>query len=109
MPIKKKHDSGAKRRRSRSTLSESGKYFRDNPKASAKKNKYNRKARAKALANGTSTRSERAAISRKAKKNGKNIKGKDYDHAVGNFVSAAVNRGRAGEGGRKTGKKTKTR
>ena len=43
MPVKKKHDSGAKRRRPKSTLSKSGKYFRDNPKAAAKKNASNRK------------------------------------------------------------------
>lgn len=28
---------------------------------------------------------------------------KDYDHAVGKFVSVKKNRGRAGEGGRKKG------
>ena len=100
--IKKKHDSGAKRRKPRKSLSKSAKYFRDNPKAAAKKNKYNRAARKKALANGTSTRSERAKLRRKA---GAKAKGKDYDHAVGKFVSAKVNRGRAGEGGRKKGKR----
>jgi len=31
---------------------------------------------------------------RKAKANGKDIKGKDYDHAVGGFVKTATNRGR---------------
>lgn len=36
-----------------------------------------------------------------AVKNGKNIKGKDYDHAIGRFVKTSTNRGRKGEGGRK--------
>ena len=97
---KMKHDSGAQRRQKRSTLSKSGKYFRDNPKSAAKKNAYNRKARAKHVANGTSTRSERAKKRREA---GSKANGKDYDHAVGGFVSPKINRGRAGEGGRRKG------
>lgn len=36
-----------------------------------------------------------------AKRNGQNIKGKDYDHAVGRFVLTRTNRGRRGEGGRR--------
>ncbi len=35
-----------------------------------------------------------------AKAAGKNVKGKDYDHAVKRFVKTATNRGRKGEGGR---------
>ena len=38
-----------------------------------------------------------------AKKKGKNIRGKDYDHSTGRFVSSKKNRGRANEGGRKRG------
>lgn len=38
---------------------------------------------------------------REAKRNGKNVEGKDYDHAVDRFVPSSVNRGRSGEGGRK--------
>jgi len=37
---------------------------------------------------------------RAAKKAGKNIKGKDYDHAVKRFVKTSTNRGRKGEGNR---------
>lgn len=37
-----------------------------------------------------------------ATKKGKNIKGLDYDHSVNRFVPTKTNRGRAGEGGRKT-------
>lgn len=102
---KHKNDSGSKRRRAKSTLSKSGKYFRDNPKSAAKKNAYNRAARKRALANGTSTRAERAKITRNAKKAGRKVKGKDYDHAVKRFVSQKTNRGRAGEGGRRKRKK----
>jgi len=38
---------------------------------------------------------------RKAKAAGKNVKGKDYDHAVKKFVKTSTNRGRRGEGGRR--------
>ena len=99
---KNKHDSGSKRRMTKSKLSKSGKYFRDNPKAAAKKNAYNRKAAKKRLASGTSTRAERASLRRKA---GSKAKGKDYDHAVGGFISPSKNRGRKGEGGRQKGRK----
>ena len=74
-------------------------------KRAAKKNATNRKAAKKRIANGTSTRVERAKKTRDAKKRGVNTKGKDYDHAVGRFVSAKTNRGRAGEGGRRKGMK----
>jgi hypothetical protein len=45
-------------------------------------------------------KAKRAELGRKRYKKG-GIKGKDYDHAVGKFVDPKVNRGRAGEGGRK--------
>ena len=35
---------------------------------------------------------------KQAKKAGKNISGKDYDHATRRFVSTSTNRGRKGEG-----------
>lgn len=98
-----KQSGASKRRRTYSTLSKSGKYFRDNPKAARKKDAYNRKAAKKRLANGTSTRAERATKSRAARKRGIDTTKKDYDHAVGRFVSQKTNRGRADEGGRKKG------
>ena len=104
---KHKNDSGAKRRRPASTLSKSGKYFRKNKKAAAKKNASNREWH-KNNPSATKSRVERAKKTRDAKKAGKNIKGKDYDHATKSWVSSKENRGRAGEGGRKKGPKTTT-
>ena len=40
---------------------------------------------------------------RKAKKDGKNISGKDYDHKKGKFVSVKANRGNYGKGTKKEG------
>lgn len=97
MATKHKKDSGSQRRRSRSSLSKSGKYFRDNPKAAAKKDAYNRKAKKGKVG----TKVERQRKRADAKKKGKNIDNKDYDHATRSFVSAKVNRGRGGEGNRK--------
>ncbi len=51
---------------------------------------------------GLSKRAELKRIRRKALKEGKDIKGKDYDHATGRFVKPSKNRGRKGEGGRKS-------
>ena len=42
---------------------------------------------------------------RKAKKNGQNIDGQDYDHRTNQFVSVATNRGNRGEGTKKEGGK----
>ena len=100
---KHKKDSGSQRRRSRSSLSKSGKYFRDNPKAAKKKDAYNRKAKK----GKQGTKVERQRKRNAAIKAGKNIKGKDYDHATKSFTSQKKNRGRAGEGGRTKGRKKK--
>tara|TARA_R110002124_G_scaffold187533_2_gene354860 strand:+ start:203 stop:463 length:261 start_codon:yes stop_codon:yes gene_type:complete len=51
---------------------------------------------------GLSKRAELKRIRRKAEKEGKDIEGKDYDHATGRFVKPSKNRGRKGEGGRKS-------
>ena len=51
---------------------------------------------------GLSKRAELKRIRRKALKQGKDIEGKDYDHATGRFVKPSKNRGRKGEGGRKS-------
>lgn len=51
---------------------------------------------------GLKKRAELKRIRRKAEKEGKDIKGKDYDHATGKFISPSKNRGRKGEGGRKS-------
>lgn len=44
---------------------------------------------------------KRRESARKRYKAGGKASGKDYDHATNSFVSPKVNRGRAGEGGRK--------
>ena len=51
---------------------------------------------------GLKKRAELKRIRRKALKDGKNIKGKDFDHATGKFICPSKNRGRKGEGGRKS-------
>ena len=51
---------------------------------------------------GLKKRAELKRIRTKAKADGKNIKGKDYDHATGKFICPSKNRGRKGEGGRKS-------
>lgn len=89
----------APKKKPRSKLSKSGKYFRDNPKARAKKDAISKKVNAR-----PEQKKKRAESGRKrtaAKKAGKNITGKDYDHATNRFVSQETNRGQAGEGGRK--------
>lgn len=49
-------------------------------------------------------RVESARARRKAKRDGKNIKGKDYDHKQGKFISSKKNRGQS-ESSRKKGSK----
>ena len=50
-------------------------------------------------------RAENQRKRRKAIKNGKNIKGKDYDHTKKKFVSIKANRGGHGKGTKKKKKK----
>lgn len=79
--------------------SRSAEYYRKNPEARKKKSAYDkalnkRKEQVK-------KRVEANRARRKAKKAGKNVDGKDYDHKTKRFVKSSVNRGRRGEGGRK--------
>lgn len=77
----------------------SAKYYANNPKARKKKAATDKKINAR-----PDQKKKRADCNRKrreAKKAGKSVKGKDYDHAVGKFVKTSKNRGRKGEGGRK--------
>lgn len=85
--------------------SKSAKYYAKNPAARKKKAATDKKINARPAQ--VKKRVEANRARRKAKASGKNIKGKDYDHAVGKFVKSSTNRGRAGEGGRK--KKTTTK
>jgi len=80
-------------------ISRSAKYYKNNPKARKKKADTDKKVNARPEQIKKRVESNRAR--RKAKASGKNVKGKDYDHAVGRFVKTSTNRGRKGEGGRK--------
>jgi len=78
-------------------------YYRKNAAARKRKYKTDKKINAR-----PEQKRKRAELGRKrtaAKKKGKNIAGKDYDHAVGKFVHSAKNRGRRGEGARRVGYK----
>jgi hypothetical protein len=79
--------------------SKSAKYYAKNPAARKKKAATDKKINARPAQK--KKRAEANKKRRDAKKAGKNIKGKDYDHATNRFVKSATNRGRAGEGGRK--------
>lgn len=74
-------------------------YYRNNPEARKKKAATDKKINARPEQK--KKRAEANAKRRKAKAAGKNVKGKDYDHATNRFVKSSTNRGRAGEGGRK--------
>lgn len=76
-------------------------YYKKNPEARAKKAAYDKKHNAK-----PEQKAKRRELEKRNreydKKNGAGSRnGKDYDHAVGGYVSKATNRGRSGEGGRK--------
>ena len=80
-------------------MGKSTNYYRNNPKARKKKAATDKKINARPCQIKKRVEANRAV--RKAKASGKNIKGKDYDHAVKKFVKTKTNRGRKGEGGRK--------
>jgi hypothetical protein len=80
-------------------LSKSAKFYRKNRGAAKKKQAYDAELNKRPEQVKKRVESNRAR--RKAKANGKNVNGKDYDHAVGGFVKTKTNRGRKGEGGRK--------
>lgn len=82
-----------------SELSKSGKYFRDNPEARRKKAVIDKEVNSRPEQ--IQKRVEANKARRKAKASGKNVKGKDYDHFAGKFISVKANRGRKGEGNRK--------
>jgi hypothetical protein len=84
-------------------LGKTARYYNANPKAKAKKARTDKKINAR-----TEQKSKRAELGRirtADEKKGKNIKGKDYDHATCRYETPKVNRGRKGEGGRKKTKR----
>ena len=86
-------------KKKRSALSRSAKYYRDNPGARKRKGKTDKKVNARPEQR--KKRSESNTARARARKNGKNVKGLDYDHATDSFVKSKTNRGRRGEGNRK--------
>ena len=50
-------------------------------------------------------KAENQRLRRKAKAEGKNIKGKDFDHKTRKFISVKENRGNRGNGTKKEGRK----
>jgi len=80
-------------------LSKSARYYRENPEARAKKAQTDKKINSR-----PSQKAKRRELERKRyadRKAGKDIEGKDYDHATGRYTTPKDNRGRKGEGGRK--------
>lgn len=74
----------------------------------SKKAKAAKLARDKRYAMTADRRKKKAENQRKrreAKKNGKNLKGKDYDHKTGRFISVKANRGNRGQGTKKERRK----
>lgn len=79
-------------------MSRSAEYYRRNRKAARKKQAYDAALNSKPAQVQKRVESNRAR--RRARKRGQNIRGKDFDHAVGRFVKSRTNRGRRGEGNR---------
>ncbi len=80
-------------------LGKTARYYRLNPDARKKKAATDKKINAR-----PEQKAKRRDLGRKRyndEKNGKKIKGKDYDHATKRYTSLKANRGRKGEGGRK--------
>lgn len=79
--------------------SRSAKHYAKNPESRRKKAAYDKKLNSRPEQ--VKKRTEANAARRKAKANGVDISGRDYDHATKRFVKSSINRGRKGEGGRK--------
>jgi len=79
-------------------MGKSTKYYQENPKARKKKAQTDKKINARPEQ--IKKRTECGRKRSEAKKNGKSIAGKDYDHATKRFVKSSTNRGRRGEGNR---------
>ena len=78
--------------------SRSARYYQNNPEARAKKDAYNTKFHST-----PERRRYRSLLIKKNREAGSKVgDGKDYDHAVGKFVSQKVNRGRTSKSGRST-------
>ena len=77
------------------------KYYRSAKGKSSYKKKLKEDVKRSTSKQGLKKRAELKRIRNKAKKQGKDIVNKDYDHKTKKFVKPSVNRGRTGEGARK--------
>lgn len=80
------------------SLSKSALYYRSHP--AARRVKAKKDAEINRRPEQVKKRVESNGKRREAKAKGQNVRGKDFDHAVGRFVSVKRNRGRRGEGNR---------
>tara|TARA_Y100000592_G_scaffold46432_1_gene73731 strand:- start:743 stop:1030 length:288 start_codon:yes stop_codon:yes gene_type:complete len=77
------------------------KYYKSAKGKSSYKKKLKQDVKRSTSKEGLKKRAELKRIRNKAKKQGKDIVNKDYDHKTKKFVKPSVNRGRTGEGARK--------
>jgi hypothetical protein len=85
-------------------VSTSTKYYRDNPQARKKKAAEDKRINARPAQK--RKRSEAGSKRYAAKRDGRNVSGKDYDHKQGKFISSSANRGQK-EKSREKGSKRK--
>lgn len=83
------------------TLGKTSDYYKKNPDARKKKAAYDKKWNNENKSERDEYKRRHAKRRYEDEKNGKDIKGKDYDESVGRYTSMRINRGRSGEGGRK--------
>lgn len=81
-------------------LSDSAKYYKNNPDAAKRKAETDKKINARPEQK--AKRAELGRINRAADKRGVDRSGRDFDHAVGRYVKSSVNRGRSGSSGSST-------
>ena len=77
--------------------------FKQDLTPAAARRKKRRDIRAAKTAKRKARKAENQRLRRAAKKAGKNIKGKDYDHKTKKFISIKSNRGNRGRGTKKEG------
>ena len=77
------------------------KYYKSAKGKASYKKKLKQDVKRSTSKQGLKKRAELKRIRNKAKKQGKDIVNKDYDHKTKRFVKPSTNRGRTGEGARK--------
>lgn len=84
-------------------LKRTARFYKKNSASRKKKNQYQKKYNSTEAEK--ENRRELGKIRYKAKKAGKNIKNKDFDHSTGKFEKSSVNRGRKEKSRRKGSKR----